>query len=50
MHLIHKLVGTVNLPKVCIFMSIKDSEHGCAMLKFLKSPVVSPKPKSKDRI
>jgi hypothetical protein len=31
-------------------MSIKDSEQGCAMLKFLKNPVVSPKSKSKVRI
>jgi len=50
MHFVHGLFGTVGLPKVCIFMSIKDSEQGCATLKFLKSPVVSPKPKSRVRI
>jgi hypothetical protein len=30
----------VGLPEACIFMSIKDSEHGCAMLKFLENTVV----------
>jgi len=31
-------------------MNIKDSVQGCAILKFLKSPVLSPKPKSRVRI
>jgi hypothetical protein len=34
------LLRMVGLPEVYSFMRIKDSEHGCAMLKFLKNIVV----------
>jgi len=35
MHFVHGLLGMVGLAEVRIFMSIKDLEQGCAMLKFL---------------
>ena len=37
MHFIHGLLGMVGLPKVCLFMGIKVSQQGCAMLKSCSS-------------
>jgi hypothetical protein len=40
MHFVCGLLRMVDLPEVCNIMSNKDSEHGRAMLNFLKNIVV----------